>query len=99
MTMNCQEFARMIASDDLPEAGLLRRFEARIHLLACPYCRRYAAQLRALGAWARRSWEAEGRDSRRPWELESRILKRCLEELAGTTSSAPDPIANENEGS
>ncbi len=106
MTMNCQKFARMLASDELAEVGLLGRFDARLHLLVCRYCQRYAAQLRALGAWARRLWEAEARDPERLERLENRILERFAEESAGSISSAPgrdatftDPNRNENEGS
>ena len=105
MTMNCQKFTRMLASDELAEAGLLRRFDARLHLLVCRYCQRYAAQLRALGAWARMSWEAEARDPER-LRLENKILERFAEESAGSISSAPgrdatftDPNRHENEGS
>ena len=87
--MNCQEFTRMFASDGLPEAGLLARLEARLHLFVCRYCRCYAAQLRTFGAWARRTWGAMGRDSGRLSELESRILKRIFEQSAGTASSGP----------
>ena len=74
MMLNCRELTRMLASDELIEAGWWQRLEGQVHLLMCRHCRRYAAQLRAQGAWAQRSWGAEPEDVERLEQLKSRIL-------------------------
>ena len=84
--LNCRELTRMLASDELVEAGWSQRLRGRVHLLMCRHCRRYAAQLRALGAGARRSWGAEAEDVERLEQLQSRILQRLPEGSAGSTS-------------
>ena len=50
---SCREIARMVASDELTDAGWVRRLSVRFHLLMCRHCTRYAAELRAIGASAR----------------------------------------------
>ncbi len=45
----CKEVTRAIASDELATAGRLRRGAVRMHLLRGRHCRRYAAQIRAIG--------------------------------------------------
>ncbi len=52
--LSCNEICRLVAGDELAEAGWRRRLEGRLHLLMCRYCRRYEAQLRAIGVTARR---------------------------------------------
>ena len=76
MILNCREFTRMLASDELVEASLLHRFEARLHLLMCRLCRRYRAQLHTLGGLARTCWGAEAPDAERLEQLERKILER-----------------------
>ena len=76
MMLTCRKLTRVLASDELVEAGWLQRSRGRFHLLMCRHCRRYAAQLRALGARARRSWGAEAKDAERLEQLQSRILQR-----------------------
>ncbi len=74
MILNCRELTRTLASDELVEASLLHRFEARLHLLMCRHCRRFAAQLEAIGSAARTSWGAESQSEVQLEQLESRIL-------------------------
>ncbi len=45
----CKEVTRIVAAEELDEAGWKRRLAIRLHLLMCRHCRRYAAQLRAIG--------------------------------------------------
>ena len=90
---NCRELTRMLACDELVEAGWSQRLEGRVHLLMCRHCRRYAAQLGALGAWARRSWGAKAEDAERLEQLQGRILQRFPEGSAGSTSTGPGPDA------
>lgn len=47
--LSCREVSRAIAADALEEFPLGRRLTVRLHLLMCRHCRRYAAQLRAIG--------------------------------------------------
>lgn len=44
----CKEVTRMVATDDLERAGWSTRLRARMHLLMCAHCRRYAHQLQAI---------------------------------------------------
>ena len=60
--LRCNEVARMLASDQLQDAGWIRRFSLRMHLAMCRHCRRYARQLDLIGAEARRSWTATDAD-------------------------------------
>ena len=93
MMLSCRELTRMVASDELVEAGWSQRLRGRGHLLMCRHCRRYAAQLRAHGAWARRSWGAEAEDAERLEKLQSTILQRLPEGSAASTSADPGPDA------
>ena len=76
--LSCKEVARLIASEELADAGRPQRVLVRIHLLMGRHCRRYAAQLRALGAAAQNRWDTRPADRQALERLESSILKRCL---------------------
>ena len=54
--LNCREVTRLVASDEIKAAGWGRRLSVRLHLFTCRKCRRYVAQLRALGVYARNRW-------------------------------------------
>lgn len=45
----CKEVTRTIASDELANLGARHRLAARLHLFRCRHCRRYEAQIRAIG--------------------------------------------------
>ena len=79
--MTCREVARLIASDGLEGAWWGRRFGARLHLLMCRHCRRYAEQLRAIGACARKRWGRQSEDPATLRRLEREILEHS--ELQG----------------
>lgn len=51
--MRCREVTRLIASGDAQHAGWLMRMQLWVHLRMCEHCRRYAAQIRAIGKAAR----------------------------------------------
>ena len=76
---NCQEVARLIASEELADATWLSGALVRLHLLRCRDCAGYAAQLRAIGAAARDRWDSGVPDNASFDKLESSILKRCLD--------------------
>ncbi len=76
---SCKEVARLIASEELADAGRSKRALVRIHLLMCRHCRRYAAQLRAIGAAAQDRWDTRPADRKALERLERSILERCLD--------------------
>ncbi len=76
---NCQEIARLIASEELADAGWLYRALVRLHLLRCRDCGAYAAQLQAIGAAARDRRDSGAPDRKALEKLESSILARCLD--------------------
>ncbi len=47
--LTCKQATRAIASDELAMASWRHRAVVRLHLLRCGHCRRYVAQLRAIG--------------------------------------------------
>ncbi len=76
---NCKEVVRLIASDELADAVWSDRALVRLHLLMCRHCKRYAAQLRAIGAAARGRWDLGVEDREAFEKLQSSILERCLD--------------------
>jgi len=46
--LSCKEITRRIASDELSKASFFVRLSARLHLLFCEGCRRYAQQLKRI---------------------------------------------------
>ena len=73
--LKCKEVARLLASDELEGARLHRRLSVRAHLLMCRHCRRYAAQLRALGSAARDLWGTKEPDTEAIARLRGSILR------------------------
>ncbi len=72
--LNCKEVSRIVASDELESLGVLKRFRTRFHLLICRECRRYADQLRIIGAAAREKVRKLIRDEESITRLEKSIL-------------------------
>lgn len=72
--MSCRQVTRMIASDQLAGAGRRSRLAVRLHLLMCRHCRRYGAQLAAIGDAARSLLRQDPVPSQ---DLEKAILERC----------------------
>ena len=58
--LTCKEVAESIGRDEWRDAPLWRRLALRLHLWMCPHCRRYAAQLRAIGMAARSMFRERG---------------------------------------
>ncbi len=74
--MSCREVTGLVASDELAEARWARRLVVRLHLLMCRHCRRYARQLRDIGACARKHWGPQTENSETLQRLERDILER-----------------------
>ena len=88
--LKCKDVTRKIASDELAEAGWGERLGVRLHLLLCRHCRRYVAQLRAIGAAAQNLWGSRSQDPPTLERLERRILERSL--------SGPEHPPSEKQG-
>lgn len=78
--LRCHEVTHLVASDEIAEAGLLRRLELRLHLLMCRHCRNYVQQLRRIRDAARRLW-AEDADPEAAAALEEKVLAAVRSEL------------------
>ncbi len=75
---SCKEVTRLIASEELVDAGWGKRFLARLHLMMCRHCRRYAAELRTIGVASRDQWSVIPSDAPTIERLQSSILDRAL---------------------
>lgn len=69
--LTCREVTTMIGSDSLVRSTWSTRIGVRLHLMMCRHCSRYAAQLRAIAAEARRAYSELPKVA----ELEQSILK------------------------
>ena len=76
--LKCKDVTRKIARDELAEAGWGERLGVRLHLLLCRHCRRYVAQLRAIGAAAQNLWGLHSEDAPKLERLERQILEQSL---------------------
>ncbi len=74
--LTCKEVSRIIASDELAEAGLRRRLAVRFHLWMCRHCRRYATQIRQLGDMARGMFRGRSEDPETLARLQNQILEQ-----------------------
>ncbi len=85
--LNCKDVTRKIASDEFREAGWRERLVVRFHLFMCRHCRRYAAQLRAIGAAARDLCRPRSQDPSTLERLERQILARSRPVAEGPTGT------------
>ena len=70
----CKEVATAIGQDDVRGLPWWRGLALRLHLLMCRHCRRYAAQIRAIGTTARRLFREHGEDPQTLERLRETIL-------------------------
>ena len=70
----CKDVATAIGQDDVRTLPWWRGLALRLHLLMCPHCRRYAAQIRAIGTAARRLFREHGEDPQVLARLQETIL-------------------------
>ncbi len=73
----CKEYATSVASGELENAGLLRRFAGFLHWLMCKYCRAYVRQLRSVNEAARRRLRREPPDPESIERLEASLAEAC----------------------
>ncbi len=74
--LTCKDVATAIGRDEWRAASWRRRLALRLHLLMCAHCRRYAAQIRAIGTAARNLLREHGEDPKALERLQERILSR-----------------------
>jgi hypothetical protein len=75
--MTCREVTLVITRGELESESAGRREALRLHLVTCPSCRRYAAQLRALGESAQQLLGKENADLGSLERLRSAIFRRA----------------------
>ncbi len=75
MMPTCREVARLLASGRYEDAELTRRALARLHLMMCGDCARYAAELNSLNEAARTALH-EPLDPARLAEFERLLIAR-----------------------
>ena len=75
--LTCKEVAESIGRDEWRDAPLWRRLALRLHLWMCPHCRRYAAQIRAIGMAARSMFRERGEDPKVLARLRETILSHA----------------------
>ncbi len=92
--LNCKDVTRKIASDEFREAGWGERFAIRLHLFLCRHCRRYAAQLRVIGAAARELCGPSAQDPSTLERLERQILERSRRGAEDKTGSTEKQAGN-----
>ncbi len=89
---SCKNVTFKIASDEFREAGWRERLAVRFHLFMCRHCRRYAAQLRVIGAATREFCGPPAQDPSTLERLERQILERSsrgAEDTTGTNEKQP----------
>ena len=74
--VTCKEVARALASDELEDAPWTRRLAVRFHLLMCRHCRRYRAQLQAIGAMEREMFGGQSGEEETLERLRKSILDK-----------------------
>ena len=74
--LTCKDVATAIGRDEWRAASWRRRLALRLHLLMCSHCRRYAAQIQAIGTAARSLFREQGEDPMALERLQERILSR-----------------------
>lgn len=73
--LRCREVTRLVASEDISHAGLLRRLEFRLHLMMCRHCREYVHQMGLIGQVARRLWGVTTEDPEALARIERNVLR------------------------
>ena len=72
--LTCKDVATAIGRDEWRDASLWRRLALQLHLWMCPHCRRYTAQIRAIGIAARSMFRERGEDPKVLARLRETIL-------------------------
>lgn len=89
MGLTCKDVTELIGSDTLREQSWRTRLQVRLHLLMCSLCRRYAAQIRALGKQARRVMSEHPSSDAEVERVKEAILRRL--DVPGPGENPPSP--------
>ena len=89
--LSCKEVTRIVASDELAGAGWRRRQLVRFHIFFCRHCRRYAAQMRAIGQSARKLLGFGSEEPEAIRWLERAILQHLPDVPKDSTGGGKDP--------
>jgi hypothetical protein len=89
--LQCKEISNLIASDQLAEAGWMKRLEVRFHTLMCRHCSRYAEQLKKLGVAVRTLWSGPVTEEER--ESAGRVKERVWSDFS---PDSPPPRGDES---
>jgi len=89
--LKCREVTRLVASDEIGRAGILRRLELRLHLMMCHRCRAYVREIGLMGSIARRLWGEEEEEAERTASMEQRVLQAIREAAPSEPSPEADP--------
>ena len=81
--LNCHDVSHLIASSESDELGFMKRLEIRLHLMMCRHCNRYAQQIKALGAGARRLVGAQEPTAAELRQLENEICDKICNHGGG----------------
>ncbi len=92
--LSCKEVTRIVASDEIAGAGWRRGLVIRFHFLFCRHCRRYAAQLRAIGQSARKLLGFGSEEPEGIRRLERAILQRLPDGPTDSTGGGKVPVAS-----
>ncbi len=79
--LTCKDVATAIGRDEWRAASWRRRLALRLHLLMCSHCRRYAAQIRAIGTAARSLFRERAEDRK--------VLERLYETILSLPGTKP----------
>ncbi len=82
--MTCKDVATAIGRDEWRAAPRWRRLAFRLHLLMGSHCRRYAAQIRAIGTAVRSLLRKQGEDPKILERLQETILGRLEAKLGSS---------------
>jgi anti-sigma factor RsiW len=85
----CSEVTRLIASEALRQAPIHRRLAVRLHLMMCDHCRRYARELRRLGAAIREEFRGLVPQRAELERLEATVRARLRAEVQGPDRPPP----------
>ena len=79
--LTCNDVAEAIGRDEWRAAPGWRGLALRPHLLMCPHCRRYAAQIRAVGTAVRSLIWAQGENPKTLERIKKTILSHPATKL------------------
>lgn len=83
----CKEISRAVASDELATASWKKRLAAKLHLLMCRHCRRYARQMQRIGEAAKDVFI----DQPTMPESRNRLRGAILDQIHSSEQSDSDP--------